>query len=235
MPAGESGFGGTTLIENSYFDYFSKHGLGMTDGNSNATITVSNVEAEQGSPYASQTPFVSYSAGVTASGNSHYYLNCVSTKDTGVIGSTSGTSGVAEAFYTHNNGGADQFALLAFSGCNFGQTAIGGTDACVSLTMDNCAGAGDAEMGAQNKTFTRCKFTHWPPNQNRMDGTLVVKNCLFPLNNIVFNDTSGAVEGTVTMLGNTFDLTNCLVQGGSAAPGIMTRIGATTVTFEPTP
>ncbi len=226
---------GTNLIKHCYAGYSGKHGFGfVANSAAGEDSTFDGLQSEQGSPYGSQTPYVSFN-GTSVSNITHRYQNCVSLADRGAIGSTSGATG-GETFYTHNSSGQDQFALMSFDGCNFNRGYIAGTNAVVSLTINNTIFGGDAQSGAKNKTLTRCLIqpnanNGGLPGQNRSDGTLVIRNCIVvPTGSGVLNNGTGSILGTVTVEGCTFDLSAVTAQGGTS-PGLLSRAGATTLTF----
>ena len=224
--------GTNNLLKHCYSDYNGKHGISLVANlQNNDVLTIDTCQVEQGSPYGSQTPYVSFTSSGSFTGVAHYYVNCVCLKDTGLIGSTAGSTG-GEVFYTHNSGGADQFSIMSFDGCNFAYGYFGGTNAVVTLIINNTIFGGDSQMGARYKTITRSKWLNKTPNQNRADGVLTVRNCIIaPTFASGLTDTSGSMIGTVVIENNTFDCRNVISNGGYPRPGMLSRTGAVDLTF----
>jgi hypothetical protein len=234
---GQSSFGGTSLIEHCYLYYGSKHILGYTDGNSNSVVTTSNVQAEQGTPYASQNPFVSYNGGGSTLNNQHLYTNCTNLATSGLIGSTAGTNVPAGSlsrvgsFYSHNSGGTDQFSLIAFDGCDFiGTLTVGGSAATVTIDNTNYAGGG---ILAGTVAINRCLINGMMPFNSAGSQTFTMRNCIVTPSiqwGGGLNDTHD-LYGTETIEGCTFDLSALPAVGGSSGGGLFKHGGNATLTF----
>ncbi len=111
--------GGTNFYENCYGDYGSKHIFGFTDNATNRTTTLLRCTAEQGSPYFSQTPWVDYSPLSDTCTNVTNYIECVTLKPRGLIGSTEGDP-TGAAWICHNNGSANyQFQQINITNCQW--------------------------------------------------------------------------------------------------------------------
>ncbi len=217
---------GTNRVFHCYTSYTGKHGIGLVaDSDASEVTTIDSCEAEQGSPYGSQTPFVSFN-GTTPVGIHHTYSNCVCLKDTGLIGSASGISGTATAFYSHNNSGSGQF-IISLDGCNFASATTGGTNAMSSLTVNNTVFGGDLS-GATTRVFTRCLMQKVGPNQSNASGTTTVRNCVIVPVTTNYNDDGVVAGGTVTIECNTYDLRG--ITSIVNNPGVLVHTGNATVT-----
>lgn len=221
---------GTNIIKHCRTNYFGKHGLGLV-ANSAAgeDTTIDGCIAEQGSPYGSQTPFVSFN-GTSVTNLTHRYIRCVSLKDSGLIGSTAGVSGPAQSIYSHNTSGSNQFALISVEDCNFADSSIGVTNAVVTLTINKTIFGGENSSGAQFKTVTNSRWNKYVPSQNRSDGVMTIRNNLIVPVLANYADGSGAIIGTGVIEANVFDFSNATLAAATVS-GILTRTGASTVTF----
>jgi hypothetical protein len=227
---GQSGFGGTSLIENSYFDYGSKHIVGFTDNNANSRVTISNVRVEQGSPYASQNPFVSYNGGGSTTDNQHYYVNCTNLKSKGLVDSTAGTNDTTASFYSHNSSGSNQYSLVSFTGCNFGGQ-ISCTNAIIALAITSTT-FGGGQTSATTVTINHSYLTQQMAFPGS-GGTLTARNCI-----VVPTQKWGGglnlthdLNGTTTWEASTFDLRTAALVSGSSGGGLFKHSTNATLTF----
>lgn len=225
------GWRGTNVIKHCYVDYWGKHGVSMVANSALGELTtIENVESDQGSPYGSQTPFVSFNS-LGTNNIQHFYTNCVNLTFSGVIGSTNGIS-QGNAFISHNNGSSNQFAVLSFNNCLFVNSTINCSLSAILISADGTTFGGDDQSGAQTKTFTRCRWTTKVPNQTRTDGTMTVRNCLIaPVVGGGLSDFSGSSGGAMIIEGNTYDMSGSTVSGGYPNAGIMTWGTNSTITF----
>ncbi|HTD66609.1 MAG TPA: hypothetical protein VK846_08785, partial [Candidatus Limnocylindria bacterium] len=135
--SGEGGFGGTSILAHCELFYGSKHILGLVGDANNSDITIQDVQAEQGSPTASQSPLVSFMSGAAKSNNVHRYVNVRVSKPSGLIGSTNGTTDfVGSTMLMHNSGSGVQFREVVFADCNLAGTV--GWGICSNAYVTNC-------------------------------------------------------------------------------------------------
>lgn len=220
---------GTNLIKNCYLDYYGKHALGLVANSaSNEVTTIDAVQAEQGSPYGSQSPFVSYNSNATTpTGITHTYQNCVTLKTEGLIGSTAGQNlGTNSTLLSHNNGTGTQFGTITVTDCNFskGQLALSVNTASV-ITKTT---VGTITVNDPNCVITRC-LVDWRGivQSYTSSPVLAVRNCIFAPTDAAGSIFSGT-QGTSTWEGNTFDTTG--ITGADSQAGIFKRAGASTMT-----
>lgn len=220
---------GTNRIKHCYIDYGGKHGLGLVANSlSNEVTVIDNVQSEQGSPYGSQSPFVSYNSNSTsATGIRHIYQNCTSLKDTGLIGSTAGTHGQNSTLLAHNNGTGTQFANFTVLNCNFGggDLTLGVTE---STTITGTT-IGSITVNDPASTITRCLINRAGISQDYSTSpVLIVRNCIFTPTADAATLFSGT-QGTSTWEGNTFDMSGAT--GADTQAGLFKRLAASTITF----
>lgn len=227
---GDSGFGGTSLIDNCWVDYGGKHCIGFTDNAVNSSVTISNCIANQGSPYMAQTPFVSYNGNASGSGNQHFYVGCVSSNASGLIGSSAGTLG--QVFISHNLSGLSQFSLLSFSDCYFPLGYISWTAAAHTALVDQCQ-VGYLDSSCVSTAFvSRTLFDYRVP-ANTYTGSLTVANCLIKPTSILNSSwvgVSGLLQGTMRVLASTVDLDG-IPSSSTATNYIWKRNGALSFEF----
>jgi hypothetical protein len=205
---GDGGWGGTSLVQDCYAAYTSKHAIGFTENGSNRTTTINRCTAEQGTPYSSQSPFVDYNGNASATGNVSIWTNCVNLSPSGKLGSSTGSpiGGGTPTYLSHNNGVGTQFSLISFDQCTFGGSIGGGPAA--RATISNST-AYSADFGCESGLITNCVFRGKPPGAGNRPSTLVVRNCLITFNDAVLNNVSASNVGSnITLEGNTFDMRN---------------------------
>ncbi len=222
---GTSGFGGTSLIDNSYADYCGEHCIGFTDNASSSNVTISNDEAEQTIPYVGGTDFVSYN-GSSNTGNIHNYINDTVRAGVGVIGSSVGTTTAEEVFVSHNNGGSGQFASINFQNgyFPFGNITVGGADNVVTVSSSTVGSISNSTVLNVTGTIFNDQFVNGI-------GTMSVTNSTITPTSNINSGWLGNVSGTLTVTNNTIDLSGI---GGStvATAPILTRNGALAFTFQ---
>ena len=205
------GAGGTGVIANCWVTYAGKHSIGMTDASSSSFVTITNCIAEQGSPYLAQTPFVSYNGVTLATNNSHFFIDCVTTKSNGLIGSTNGSNG--DAFISHNIDGGPQFSSLKFERCNFSRQNMSisasllntFTNSTFGFATFTSAGPGIGSTGLVD----RCVFDGKVPGV--IGSTMIMRNSLVAprdILNAAWLGVSGLLSGTARIYNTTIDLSN---------------------------
>jgi hypothetical protein len=223
---GTSGSEGLGVFDDLYLYYSSKHAFCWTGGQVNQRLIVENVDCEQGSPYAGvggQYLYTNYNDSTTATGNQVLYLNCTSTHSFGLFDSTQGQTIPGEGtFYSHNNGGTDQFSDITLINCNFDDSVIC-TDAIQNLIIENSivgtVSSGASDTTAVNDTSTediiRCSF-----------GTITY--CIMHIDEI-YSANGNFFQGTVTYLDDLFDSRGA---GTQTDPSYFYRTGPSTLTVE---
>ena len=171
---GELGFGGVTVLKNCFVSYAGKHCIGFTDSNSNRDVTVDACQVEQGTPYASQSPWVDYNGIVSATGNRTTYLHCINYKPAGRIGSIAGNTQECLSYYAHNNGEGLQFESIHFVGGVYGgQVSTGG--GIKEITLEGVVfGGGTAAADIVN--VTRCVISQLPMSNVLPHGILTARH-----------------------------------------------------------
>lgn len=199
---------GTNLIEHCYLHYGGKHVLSLVAEAVNSEFTMRDVQCEQGTAYAGQSPFVSYMAGANSTNNVHRFIRCSSFATTGLVGSAAGTSS-QPAFLCHNNGFGIQWSSFCFTDCTFPRANIS-VGIAPNVSLAGCL-IGSASFYSPNATVSRCKFdtASWSMMYTT-DPTLTIQNCIFAPTTRLSADLwpGGRVRGVVTVEGCTFDLSN---------------------------
>ncbi len=218
---GQSAFGGTSLIENCYGDYGSKHIFGFTDNDTARQVTVRNCQAEQGTPYNSQSPWVDYSSlNVTGTATTNY-VTCTTTKCVGLIGSTLGNNGGGQAWLSHNNGSANfQFAQINFTNCDFGSGTVDtyGAVHTVRWKGGSCGGGvlrSPDSLIEQALIVTDAASSNVPTNDTPA-GTTRVRNCIIIPARLQAGFES-VLQGNLEIEGCTIDLRNTASNGNQLA------------------
>lgn len=105
----DGGAGGFSRLANLTLDYGSKHFAGSTGQRINSIAVYDTVTYGQGSPYVAtggQTQAVDFNANSSDSGNRYIYMNCGSSVNAGVIGSSAGKKNIAyPSWLTHGVSG----------------------------------------------------------------------------------------------------------------------------------
>jgi len=240
-----SGTGMSSEVEGCYFADGDKHCFGSTSGVTNSSLLVLNTECEQGQPYCGyggQSHFVSYT-GTTTANITHTYKGCTCLARSGLIGSTAGdpvgTGG--DIILSHNNGSGISFSTITIDDCNF---ASGNIDIGVAqnLVITDQTQAGGVETGCTNTTIQETTFTSSIPQKEQVvamntgSSNLTMENCLlkptFALGTTAPVYYGLYLQGTVTIEGCTFDLSN--ITGNSSSyfqQGYIVRDAAINLTF----
>ncbi len=203
---GYSLFGGTNVFDNCYGDYGSKHVFGFTSDDITRQTTLSNCQAEQGSPYSSQTPWVDYTSQSATGTATTTYNNCITNSTVGLVGSTAGAaSGIGGAWISHNNGSGNyQFATISFNNCVFN----GGinTYGAVNTVRFNRGQCGGGVLRSPDSLVSGSLVRGALISCDQAGGSTRVRNCLLLPEQI--NAGSGPLpsQGTVDYQGNTLDL-----------------------------
>lgn len=197
-----SAAGGVSRLENCYCDYGSKHIFGFTDNSLTRFYTLDGCQAEQGSPYGSQSPWVDYSSSASTGTARTDYLNCITNKTTGLIGSTAGTS-TSEAWLTHNNGSANfQFSVINFFDCQLaGSLNTYGAAAEFYFVGGSCGGG---IIRTTSGSFMRTRIRGIAPSQDGLGTTTVVDSIITPLS--MAGGSAVNAQGVIIYNGCTFDL-----------------------------
>lgn len=195
--------GGLGYFDNLYLYYSSKHAFVCADSGSNDRLIVNSVDCEQGSPYAGsggQYMFTSYNGTADATGDQNLYINCSATHSAGLIGSTAGTTLLNQGtFYSHNNGGSDQFSIVTLIDCRF-DGSISSTNSIENLVVTDttCASIGSAAtwLVADRDTTTFAIIR----------GSGMITNSIMN-SKWIFGDGTGVndLTGTATYIGDVFD------------------------------
>lgn len=226
---GDQAFGGRILLRHCFVSYGGKHCIGFTDAGSNRDLRVEYCQVEQGTPYASQTPFVDYNGIADASGNRTTYYHCLNLKPAGKIGSTEGNAQEVQSYYTHNNGQGIQFSSIQF----IGGTYAGGITAerCVDRISLEGVSFPSGLLAANDAVISRCVISRLPAINSLASGRLIARHNLFIFNEAVFYAFFNApLTGTALYEGNTFDL-RPYTKGNDVAFSLFNRTGPLSLTF----
>ena len=229
-----SSTGKSNVISNAVLSYGSKHILGTTDGSYVTTFLIQNVSAEQGSPYTDyggQSPFVNFN-GVNNGHNAAVFRGCSTLADSGLIGSTAGTSGQPVYLCHGTTSGYTAYDALTFDTCNFPNSYVQTGNAplatfvnstifqtqnyCPAVTFDRCTITGDgflqsaAASPVPSLTMTNCvvrpvrnlSVTPWYGLQ--VFGTVFIEGCTFDVRGLAL---PGVYTGTIARYGGALSLT----------------------------
>lgn len=218
-------FGGTCQIDNCFFYYSAKHALGLTADATGSSVLISDVQSEQGSPYGSQTPFVSFMN--TGSGNVHSYLRCTTVNAAGLVGSTNGTPG-GTVFIAHGNSPAID---LQFNNCHFskGELSVNNMN---SLVATNCAIGIVKSYITNSVTLERCTLDTWgiAGYQTTNIAAINVYDSLWVPTQALTAGQGSQLSNTVTISRCTFDFSG-IPSANQATAAFFNRIGNTILSF----
>lgn len=225
---GTTGFGGTSRIENVVCSYTGKHAIGYVDSVSNSNVETVDCVAEQCTPYAGNSPFVSFNGGAATTGNVHIFRRCTTLKSTGSIGSAAGVQ-FQPPWLTHNSSGSNQYSSVQIIDCNF---PGGGLSVGVSVLNTTITGTSFGHLTANGTaggttTVERCFLSYAFVNGS---GPVVFRNCIIaPTRNL---DTGWlrSFSGTLTVEGCTFDLSG-IATSSAATSGLLQRGASLTLVF----
>ena len=213
---GQGTFGGNNLFEYCYGDYGSKHIFGFTDNDTARQTTVNNCQAEQATPYSSQTPWVDYSPESKNGTATTVYNNCVTNSGTGLIGSTQGNLLSTAGWYCHNNGSANyQFAQITFNNCNINGSF--GTAGAVNTVRINQGRIGGGLFQSPDTLISGTQIIGRAPSCGLAGGTTRVRNCLISPESIANGNGSLLLQGTLDYQSNTIDCRQTTSNGDLAA------------------
>lgn len=231
-------FGGTSMISNCVAYYGSKHCIGLVQGANNSDVLIVDCIAEQATPYASQSCWVSF-MGTSSTNNVHHYLRCVTVNNTGLIGSTNGYPARNQpTWLSHTSGGAIKpFRALIFNDCYFPAGQIT-PDVATNVLMTNCTIGGISSYLSDNLTIERCLFDRRMIAIYNTDNPVISsRNCIFkPYWNASEsgNWVDSETQGAVSYINCTFDIsgaTNFFYPDTSLRLGLLNRTGPLTLTF----
>ena len=214
-------FGGLARIKNCRMFYGGKHGLGFTNDASNSDITIEDCQAEQCSPYSSQSCWVAYMAGPSETGNIQRYVRCLTNKVSGLIGSSGGKDDIQSCFFCHNNGSGEQFAEFQFIDCNFPRSEISAGLAPLFTIMGCLLGAVAAYSPTIN--IDRCLINGRGVGVLNETAHVTIRNCIIQPD-VPFSGGANegwSLKGIVTIEGCTFDLVR--IPGGTTYPILWIR------------
>ena len=200
--------GGTdNVVSNCYLYYGSKHVIGFTSDADDQVLHVYDVQAEQASPYASASAFVSFMSGAAKRNNVHRYIRPRCDAPIGLIGSTAGQGTVQSVMLSHNTGSGVQYRELSFDGAMInGYVAF---SVCTNAILMNSVVGGYQPNAVVSNLCVRNHFTGIGLDLtfNSAPQTLVQSNTALHTNQIVGGQWTGwLLKGTnVTMEFNTFD------------------------------
>ena len=204
---GYGSHGGTNLYENCYGDYGSKHVFGFTDNDVNRQTTVNNCQAEQGSPYSSQSTWVDYSSQSTTGTATTVYNNCVTNRTTGLIGSTTGNTDPSnsEAWLCHNNGSSNyQFATITFNNCTLnGKIDTFGAVYSLRFNGGTCSGGVPKSPDA---LFSQVRVSYGVLTCDQTGGATRVRNCIVTPGNLFSGGGEASAQGVVDYQGCLIDM-----------------------------
>jgi hypothetical protein len=225
---GTSSSDGLEFFSNLYLYYSSKHAFCWTGEQVYQRLIVSNVDCEQGSPYAGsggQYLYTNYDDANGSTDNQVVYTDDTATHSYGLIGSTQGQSGVGGGtFYSHNNGGSNQFTDITFTDCNF-DGGIACTNAVENLVVDDST-IGTIGSAAANTTATDDTTT---TDVIRV-GSGTITDCIMHADVLYGAYTNNNnFEGAATFDDDIFDSHGATLQGTAS---YYFGIGPSTLTFE---
>lgn len=224
-------FGGTSVVQHCYGYYGSKHIFGWVASAINSELYTIDCDAEQGVPFASQSPWVSFMSAATDTNNAHFYVNCRTLRGVGMVGSTAGTSDSQSIFLSHNSSSGNQFRLLSFSNCFFPKAAMS-LGVAWRGTMDGCT-VGELIIAITNTALRSCLFDRRTFVTTFTTAPyLGVTNCVFvPTNRFIGGEWTGSgVRGTVAFENCTFDL-SAVPSNDATYRGVLDRLDTTTLVF----
>lgn len=219
--------GTNNVVTNGYFYYGSKHTVGFTDNADNSELLVIDSTAEQATPYASCSAWVSYMSGATKSNNVHRYVRCRTRKGIGRIGYTDGTNDNQSVLLSHNNGSGVQWSAFYVTDCDF-------TNGFMALSVATNVYYTGTKMGGITVNSPYCAVnrcwidTVWV-NQLYTGGTLGITNCIFTPNSLTGFGGCHA-QGTEAIINCTFDTAN--VTNADTALGIIFRAAQVNIEFK---
>ncbi len=226
-------FGGTSAVSNCYLDYGSKHILGLVGGTSDSIIVISDVRAEQGTPYGTASPFVSFMSAATMTNNSHTYRRCITMKDIGQIGSTAGADSVQSVFLAHNSSSGVQFRELILDSCVFSGYAV--MAVCSNAIVINCTIGGVQPNAVQSNIVLSTRFTGIGLDLSLSGASnSLVRNCIAYHTNVL---TGGGwngwlLKGPATVIENcTLDFSGVTSSAPGSDTGVIVRKAWQDLTF----
>jgi len=220
-------FGGTSVVANCYLYYGAKHILGLVADANNSNVLISDVQAEQDSPYGSQSPFVSFMSLAASSNNTHRYLRCTCLMNSGAIGSTSGVTDSQSVMLMHNSGSGINFRDVFFDSCLLGGQASFAI--CTNATITNCVLGGVQLNASLSNICINTKFTGIGLDlQFNTTSNTIVRNCIAHHTNFynVGNWTGWLIKGANVSIENcTMDFSATSDSTPSGHRGMMFRKG----------
>lgn len=198
--------GGINFYEKCLGDYGSKHIYGFTDNATDRKTTLFQCVAEQGSPYYSQTPWVDYSPLSASCTNTTDYIECVTLKPRGLIGSSDGDPSGA-AWICHNNGGGNyQFPQINFTNCQFNGTLD--TYGAVQMVRVSGGMIGGGIFRSPDVLIERGRISQIVASNDQAGGSVRVRNCLITPVRINGGNGEAPAQGTVDYRNCVLDLRN---------------------------